>query len=120
VQRVRTCRLRVDVELELDPARAVGQLEDHPRLEVVRTVRAPRIVTVVVADEATVTRVFDVREDISAAVEAGQVQEDVPSSSTSLWRSSTSCRSSTKKAPLDAFFVWESRSRYLIRMKPSA
>src|SRR6185295_5301041 len=73
VQRVGAARLRIDVELESDPIGAVGNLEDHPRLEVVRAGSAVLVVAVVL--QATLARVLDVGDHVGAAVEAGQVQE---------------------------------------------
>src|SRR5205823_3182384 len=66
---------RVEVELERDPIVAVGQLEEHPRLEVVRALRALGGVAAAVAPKITLARVLDVRDDIRTTVEAGQVQE---------------------------------------------
>src|SRR5262245_3824071 len=73
VQRVGPAGLRIDVELELDPVRAVGDLEDHPRLEVVRLVVGAAVAVVLL--ETAARRVLHVRDDERAAVEAGQVQE---------------------------------------------
>src|SRR3954469_6086395 len=60
VQRVDASCLRVELELEHDPIVAVGQLENHPRLEVERAPRALGVVAPVVPLEAALTRVLHV------------------------------------------------------------
>jgi hypothetical protein len=70
VQRVGATRLRVDLELEIDPVAAVGDFENDARLEVVRAALAV-LVAVRVVLQTAVCSVLDVREDVRASVEAG-------------------------------------------------
>ena len=80
MQRVRACaasfatRCRVDVEREIDRVVAVGDLENHPRLEVLRApiALAPRSRRPLA--ESRERCVLDVRVDERTAVEAGQVE----------------------------------------------
>src|SRR5712691_3234083 len=67
--------LRVEVELEVDAFRAVRDLEDRPRLEVLEGVGAVSVAVVTVAARTALGRVLDVCHDVRATVEAGQVQK---------------------------------------------
>ena len=74
VQRVGPTLERVDVELERDVPMAIGDLERHPRLEVLRAAAAA-VVAVRGASKVTLRRVLDVPVDIRTTVEAGQVEQ---------------------------------------------
>jgi hypothetical protein len=52
--------LRIDVELETDRTVAVGDLEDHPRLEVVRALLAVLVLAAAAVLKTTLARVLDV------------------------------------------------------------
>ena len=75
VQRVVAASRRVDVELELDPIVAVGDLEDHPRLEVARAATCSRRSHAGCRASSRSRRVLDVDVDVGAVVEAGQVEQ---------------------------------------------
>jgi hypothetical protein len=60
VQQVGAARLRIDIELETDPTVAVGDLEDHPRLEVVRALPAVLVPTAAAVLKTTLACVLDV------------------------------------------------------------
>src|SRR6185436_16706894 len=72
VQRVGATVERVDVELERNVPMAVGDLERHPRLEVLRAAVAA-VIAVRGSRKATFGRVLDVSVDVRTTVEAGQV-----------------------------------------------
>src|SRR6266508_1805783 len=73
VQRVLDVELGVELELEVDPVRAVGDLEDDPRAGVDVPV-APVAEGIALRDLAT-GGVLDVRNHVGAGVEAREVEE---------------------------------------------
>ena len=73
MQRVLGAELGVKLELEIDPVRAVGELEDHPgpRVEVAAELGAPAVSLTDLAGRG----VLDVGDDVGAVVEAGEIEE---------------------------------------------
>jgi hypothetical protein len=73
VQRVLDVERGVELELEVDPLRAVRDLEDDARLRV--DVPVALVPEGVALGELAAGRVLDLRDDVGAAVEAGEVEE---------------------------------------------